>query len=365
MPAAPTAGPYSLSQLAELCGGQVEGDGSVLIRQVHTLEHAGEGEIAFLANPKYRGQVAATRATAVVLSPEHATLTDSPRLVSRDPYLTYARIANLLNPPPASRRGIAPTATVEATAQVADTASIGPNVVIAAHAAIGDECVVHPGAIIGMRCRVGARCIIHANAVLYPDTEIGADCVVHAGAVLGSDGFGMAPTPQGWLKIPQIGRVVLGDRVDIGANTTIDRGALDDTVIADDAKLDNQIQVGHNVKIGARTAIAGCVGIAGSVRIGNDCRIGGAAMISGHIEIGDNVTIAGGTVVAKSLPEPGVYAGVYPLDTMEQWRKTAVRVRRLDALAARLEAIERGLAADRDEALGAGGADDVPRDKAG
>jgi UDP-3-O-[3-hydroxymyristoyl] glucosamine N-acyltransferase len=363
MPAAPTAGPYSLSQLAELCGGRVEGDGGVQIRQVNTLEHAGEGEIAFLANPKYRAQVAASRAAAVVLGPEHATLTSAPRLVSREPYLTYARIANLLNPQPAATRGVAPSASVEASAQVADSASIGPNVVVAADAAIGDDCVVHPGAVIGMRCRIGARCVIHANAVLYPDTELGTDCVVHAGAVLGSDGFGMAPTPQGWLKIPQIGRVVVGNRVDIGANTTIDRGALDDTVIADDAKLDNQIQVGHNVKIGARTAIAGCVGIAGSVRIGNDCRIGGAAMISGHIEIGDGVTIAGGTVVAKSLSEPGVYAGVYPLDTMEQWRRTAVRVRRLDVLAARLEALERRLQAMHGEADGAGDTGAVRLDK--
>jgi len=365
MPAAPTAGPYSLSRLAELCGGQVEGDGSVLIRQVNTLEHATDGEIAFLANPKYRNQVAATRAAAVVLAPEHATLTSAPRLVSREPYLTYARIANLLNPSPASKRGVAVSATVEASARLADTAAIGANVVIGAEASIGDECVVHPGAVIGLRCRIGARSVIHANAVLYPDTEIGTDCVVHAGAVLGSDGFGMAPTPQGWLKIPQIGRVVLGNRVDIGANTTIDRGALDDTVIADDAKLDNQIQIGHNVRIGARTAIAGCVGIAGSVRIGNDCRIGGAAMISGHIEIGDGVTIAGGTVVAKSLPDAGVYAGVYPLDTMEQWRRTAVRVRRLDALAARLEALERRFDAMRGEAAGTGSAGGEPVDKAG
>jgi UDP-3-O-[3-hydroxymyristoyl] glucosamine N-acyltransferase len=363
MPAAPTAGPYSLSQLAELCGGQVHGDGGVLIHQVNTLEHAGQGDIAFLANPKYRAQVAATRAAAVVLSPEHATLTSAPRLVSREPYLTYARIANLLNPPPASRHGVAASAAVDASATVADRASIGPNVVAAAGATIADECVVHPGAVIGVRCRIGARTVIHANAVLYPDTEIGTDCVVHAGAVLGSDGFGMAPTPQGWLKIPQIGRVVVGNRVDVGANTTIDRGALDDTVIADDAKLDNQIQIGHNVKIGARTAIAGCVGIAGSVRIGNDCRIGGAAMISGHIEIGDGVTIAGGTVVAKSLPEPGIYAGVYPLDTMEQWRRTAVRVRRLDVLAARLEALERRLEAMRGDADGAGGAGAVRLDK--
>ena len=346
MPAAPTAGPFTLQALAELCGGIVEGDGSVLIRQVNTLEHAAEGELAFLANPKYRAQVASTRAAAVVLAPEHTTLTSSPRLISREPYLAYARIANLLNPPAAAIRGIHPSAAVDPSARIADSASIAAHAVVAADTSIADDAIVHAGVAIGARCTIGARAVIHPNAVLYDGTVVGDDCVIHAGAVLGSDGFGMAPTPDGWLKIPQIGRVVLGARVDIGANTTIDRGALDDTVIADDAKLDNQIQIGHNVRIGARTAIAGCVGIAGSVRIGNDCRIGGAAMISGHIEIGDGVTIAGGTVVAKSLPEPGIYAGVFPLDTMEQWRRTAVRVRRLDKLAARLDALERRLAAD-------------------
>jgi UDP-3-O-[3-hydroxymyristoyl] glucosamine N-acyltransferase len=353
MPASPTAGPYTLEEIAKRCGGSVIGDGGVLIRQVNTLEHAGDGDLAFLSNPKYRNQVERTRAAAVVLAAEHASLTSAPRIVSEAPYLTYARAAALLNPIAPTPPGIHPRAHVDSTARVAATASIGPNAVVEAQVAIGDGCVIHAGAVIHARSSVGARSIIHSNAVLYPDTLVGRDAVVHAGAVIGADGFGMAETPAGWLKIPQIGRVVIGDRVDIGANTTIDRGALDDTVIEDDAKLDNQIQIGHNVRIGAKTAIAGCVGIAGSVRIGKNCKIGGAAMISGHIEIGDGVTIAGGTVVAKSLQEPGVYAGVYPLDTMEQWRKTAVRVRRLDQLAARLEAIERRLSAGSGDAANA------------
>ena len=355
MPASPTAGPYTLDEIAKRCGGTVVGDGRILIRQVNTLEHAGDGELAFLSNPKYRNQVERTRASGVVLAVEHAGLTSAARIVSEQPYLTYARAATLLNPPADASPGVHPRANVDASAHVAPTASIGANAVIGAEVEIGDGCVIHPGAVIDARSSVGARTIIHPNVVLYPDTKIGSDVVVHAGAVLGADGFGMAETPAGWMKIPQIGRVVIGDRVDIGANTTIDRGALDDTVIDDDAKLDNQIQIGHNVRIGAKTAIAGCVGIAGSVRIGKNCKIGGAAMISGHIEIGDGVTIAGGTVVAKSLTEPGVYAGVYPLDTMEQWRKTAVRVRRLDQLAARLETIERSLRATAGET---GNADD-------
>lgn len=350
MPAAPTAGPFTLNEIARACGGHVEGDGGVLLRQVNTLERAGDGEIAFLANPKYRKQLEQTRAVAVVLAPEHARLTILPRLVIDQPYVAYARIAALLNPAAALPAGAAPGARIDPGASVAATASVGVHAVIGAGALVGESCVIHPGVVIGARCSVGARTVIHPNVVLYPDTVIGTDCVIHAGAVLGSDGFGMAETSSGWLKIPQIGRVVVGNRVDIGANTTIDRGALDDTVIEDDAKLDNQIQIGHNVRIGARTAIAGCVGIAGSVRIGNNCKIGGAAMISGHIEIGDGVTIAGGTVVAKSLPKPGVYAGVFPLDTMDRWRRTAVRVRHLDELAARFEASEktqRELAPDR------------------
>jgi len=353
MPAAPSAGPFTLDQLAHECGGTVAGDGAVLIHQVNTLERAGAGEIAFLANPKYRKQLEGTRAAAVVLSADHAALTAVPRLVVDQPYLAYARIAQRLNPAAVPPPGAAAGAQIDSSARVAPSAAIGARAVIGPGAQIGDACVIHPGVVIGARSSVGARTVIHPNAVLYPDTVVGADVVIHAGAVLGSDGFGMAETASGWLKIPQIGRVVVGDRVDIGANTTIDRGALDDTVIEDDAKLDNQIQIGHNVRIGARTAIAGCVGIAGSVHIGKNCKIGGAAMISGHIEIGDGVTIAGGTVVAKSLHQPGIYAGVYPLDTMERWRHTAVRVRRLDELAARLEAAEKMLRELAPDAAGA------------
>ena len=346
MPASPTAGPFTLNHLAAVCGGVVDGDGERLLQQVNTLEHASPNEIAFLANPKYRRQLDETRAGAVVLSEENAVHRTGPCLVTDKPYLTYARIAQLFNPPLAAIAGVAESARVHPTARIAPEASIGERVVVGEHVDISDAAVVHPGVVIGARCRVGARTVIYPNAVLYPGTIVGDDCVIHAGAVLGADGFGMAESAAGWVKIPQIGCVILGNRVDIGANTTIDRGALDDTIIGDDVKLDNQIQIGHNVRIGAGTAIAGCAGIAGSVRIGKNCRIGGAAMISGHIEMGDGVTIAGGTVVAKSLLAPGIYAGVYPLDTMDRWRRSAVRVRRLDELATRLEALEKALRAN-------------------
>ena len=341
MPSAPTAGPFTLNHLARVVGGRVEGDGERVLRQVNTLEHAAADEIAFLANPKYRARLGTTQAGAVVVAAEHAPLARVARLVSEQPYLAYARIAQLFNPVAQPTAGTAASARIDPSAQIGAGAAVGEYVVIGEHAAIGDCAVVHPSVVIGARCSVGARTVIHPNAVLYPGTVVGDDCVIHAGAVLGADGFGMAESGAGWLKIPQIGCVIIGNRVDVGANTTIDRGALDDTVLADDVKLDNQIQIGHNVKIGQGTAIAGCAGIAGSVRIGKNCRIGGAAMISGHIEIGDGVTIAGGTVVAKSLLVPGVYAGVYPLDTMDHWKRTAVRVRRLDDLATRLETIEK------------------------
>ena len=345
MPAAPTAGPFTLNQIAEACGGRVEGNGALLLRQVNTLEHAASDEIAFLANPKYRRQLGDTDAGAVVLAEAHAALTTAARLLTDQPYLTYARIAQLFNPLVSLRPGAAASARIDVTAKIASTAAVGENVIVGGGAQVGEEAVLHPGVVVGAGCRIGARTIVHPNVVLYPFTVIGDDCVIHAGAVLGADGFGMAESAAGWVRIPQIGCVIIGNRVDVGANTTIDRGALDDTVISDDVKLDNQIQIGHNVRIGHGTAIAGCVGIAGSVRIGKNCRIGGAAMISGHIELGDGVTIAGGTVVAKSLLAPGVYAGVYPLDTMDHWRRTAVRVRRIDELATRLETMEKILRA--------------------
>ena len=377
MPSAPTAGPLTVDEIARAVDAIVDGDGSLVVRQVNTLEHAQRDEIGFLANPKYRGQLATTQAGAIVLAPDHVadakarpadgasagaysgthpgthpgtqpstqlrTYPHRTLLITPEPYLAYARIAQLLNPTAIAQPGVARTAAVAAGARMAASASIGERVVVDDGATIGDAVVVHPGVVIGARCSIGARTVIHPNAVLYPGTIVGDDCVIHAGAVLGADGFGIAESGAGWVRIPQIGCVVLGNRVEVGANTTIDRGALDDTVIDDDVKLDNQIQIGHNVRIGQATAIAGCVGIAGSVRIGKNCRIGGAAMISGHIEIGDRVTIAGGTVVAKSLPEPGVYAGVYPLDTMNHWRRTAVRVRKLDELASRLEAMEKAI----------------------
>lgn len=337
----------TLAALAERSGAELEGDGSVRISRVGTLEHAEAGEIAFLANPKYAAQLGATRASAVIVSPADAARTALPKLVSRHPYLTYARVARLLHPEAAAPAGVHPTATVDPSARLGSGVSIGPNASVGEEAVLGDGVSIGAGCAIGRSVRIGARSRLNANVVVYDRCELGEDALVLAGAVIGSDGFGHAEDGGRWVRVPQLGRVVIGDRVEVGANTTIDRGAIDDTVIEDDVKLDNQIQVGHNCFIGAGTAIAGCVGIAGSTRIGRRCRIGGAANISGHLSIPDGTTIGGATTILWSLDEPALYSSVWPAQKYADWRRTATWLRRIAALADRVARLERGLR-DRD-----------------
>jgi UDP-3-O-[3-hydroxymyristoyl] glucosamine N-acyltransferase len=333
---------FTLAELAQRAGARLDGDGTLVVRRVTTLERGGDDAIAFLANPKYRGQLAATRAAAVIVAPADAAHTRRPKLVSERPYATYAKVAALLHPAGRPRAGVHPTAVVDPSARIDPEAAIGP------HAVVGPGADIGPGAAIGPGCAIGAGVAIGAGATLYPNVVIYAECVigprttVHAGAVIGADGFGMAEEGGAWLRIPQVGRVVVGADCEIGANTTIDRGAIDDTVIGDDVKLDNQIQVAHNCTIGRHTAIAGCVGIAGSTRIGANCRIGGAAMISGHLSIPDGTVVSGGTLVASTLPEPGVWTGVFPTMPHREWQRVAARLRRLDDLAQRLISRERG-----------------------
>jgi UDP-3-O-[3-hydroxymyristoyl] glucosamine N-acyltransferase len=337
----------TLAALAERSGAELEGDGSVRISRVGTLEHAEAGEIAFLANPKYAAQLGATRASAVIVSPADAARTALPKLVSRHPYLTYARVARLLHPEDAAPAGVHPTATVDPSARLGSGVSIGPNASVGEEAVLGDGVSIGAGCAIGRSVRIGARSRLNANVVVYDRCELGEDALVLAGAVIGSDGFGHAEDGGRWVRVPQLGRVVIGDRVEVGANTTIDRGAIDDTVIEDDVKLDNQIQVGHNCFIGAGTAIAGCVGIAGSTRIGRRCRIGGAANISGHLSIPDGTTIGGATTILWSLDEPALYSSVWPAQKYADWRRTATWLRRIAALADRVAKLERALR-DRD-----------------
>jgi UDP-3-O-[3-hydroxymyristoyl] glucosamine N-acyltransferase len=338
----PDAAGISLRQLAERCGAELAGDGDILIDRVATLDAAGEGAIAFLSNPRYRSRLAATRASAVIVAPRDVEVTALPKLVTENPYAAYARVAAILYPARAPAPGIHPTAVIAANARVASTAAVGAHAVIGERTTIGDRAQVGAGTVVGDDCAVGEDCLLHPRVVMYAGSAIGPRTIIHSGAVIGADGFGMAEQDGRWLKIPQLGRTLIGADVEIGANTTIDRGAIGDTVIEDDVKLDNQIQIGHNCRIGAHTAIAGCAGIAGSTTIGRNCKIGGAAMISGHLEIADGVVISAATGVFDSIGSPGIYTGAFPALPHREWKHLAASIRRLRSVFERLRALERG-----------------------
>ncbi len=331
---------FSLAELTSRFGGEVVGDGALRVEQVATLASAQARHIAFLANPKYREQLKITRAGALIVGPAESGLVTRPHIVCDNPYVFFARVSALFNPilpPPA---GVHASAVVDRRARIADSASVGPYAVIGRDVVVGEHSVVGAGCHLADEVQLGAHCQLHANVVVYARCVIGDRVILHSGVVIGADGFGIARDGERWLKIPQIGRVVIGDDVEAGANTTIDRGALDDTVIEDGVKLDNQIQIGHNVRIGAHSAIAGCVGIAGSTRIGAHCRIGGAAMIIGHLEIVDRVDISAGTMVMKSIKSPGIYTSIYPLSSHQDWRRNALHLRHLDQMAQRIAHLE-------------------------
>jgi len=325
--------PISLGDLAKACGVPLSGDGAVLIDRVATLDGADKGAIAFLSNPKYRNRLATTRASAVIVSPEDAPGTALPKLIADNPYATYARVAAILHPASAPAPGVHPTAVIAPDARVAASAAIEAHAVVGGRTLIGERASVGAGTVIGEDCSVGADCVLHPRVVLYPRTQVGARTVVHSGAVIGADGFGMAEQDGRWLKVPQIGRTLVGADVEIGANTTIDRGAIGDTVIEDGVKLDNQIQIAHNCVIGANTVIAGCTGISGSTTVGRDCMIGGGVGLVGHITIADHVTISGFSLITKSITEPGTYTSGLPFMPHAEWLRNAVHLRRLDKIA--------------------------------
>ncbi len=319
------------------------GAGDTVISSIGTLDSAGPGALAFLANPRYRSQLSTTRAAAVIMAPPAAG-GPAAAILTPQPYLYYARVAQWLNPTPETEPGVHPSAVVEG--EVAATASIGPHVWIGPGARIGERVVVAANCSIGAGVEIGADSRLAANVAIYSGCRLGARCLVHSGAVLGADGFGFAREADGaWVKIPQVGRVLVGDDVEIGAGTTIDRGALGDTVIGDGVKLDNQIQVGHNVQIGANTAMAGCVGIAGSAAIGARCTVGGGAVILGHLHIADDVNVSAGTLVAKSIQAAGTYSGTVPFLAHGDWLKNFSRLRHLDAMAGKIRVLEQRLAA--------------------
>jgi UDP-3-O-[3-hydroxymyristoyl] glucosamine N-acyltransferase len=331
----------SLGELATRFGCELVGDPATAVTHVATLANAGPQSLSFLANPAYRDELAKTRAAAVLVRPEDVDACPVAALVSRDPYLTYAQVAAVLHPPRSFPPGVHASAVVSPSAHIADSASVGPLVVICEHAAVGEGASIGPGAVVGPRCSVGRGTRIHANVTLAEDVRIGERCIVHPGAVIGCDGFGNARSDTGWLKVPQVGGVVIGDDVEIGANTTIDRGAIDDTVIGSGVRLDNLIQIAHNVRIGEHTAMAALSGVSGSTVIGKRCMFAGQSGIVGHISICDDVVIGGATMVSKDIREPGFYTASFPAEKDRDWKRKVARFRRLDELVRRVARLEK------------------------
>lgn len=322
---------YSLNEIAEALGGRVLGDGKVLISKVASAANAKFGDISFINDSKYQKALVDSQASAWVLREKDLGLTDLPRIVVDNPYAYFAKISALLNPAAPITLGIAPTAVIAKSAAIPDSCSIGALVVIGDNVVLGENVVIGHGCVIENDVVISANTRLEPNVTIKHHCEIGENCHIFSGAVIGSDGFGYAEEAGVWLKIPQVGRVVMHANVDIGANTTVDRGALDDTIIEEGVKLDNLIQIGHNCVIGAHTVIAGCVGVAGSARIGKHCKIGGAAMILGHLEIADNVTISPGSMITRSLTSADTYTALMPFQTHKAWLNTAAKIRHLDS----------------------------------
>jgi UDP-3-O-[3-hydroxymyristoyl] glucosamine N-acyltransferase len=329
----------SLAEIAAQLGGVVLGDDQVKIHQVATLASAGEGEIAFLANMKYKNQLLTTKASAVIVPPAFSDALPVARIVTPNPYAYYARLATLLNPGAAVSPGVHPTAQCESS--ILPSVSLGAHVSIGAEVSLAENVVIHSGCVIGNGVSIGAGSIIYPNVSIYAGCTVGENAVIHSGVVIGADGFGFAPDNGEWVKIPQIGRVVIGNDVEIGASTTIDRGALDDTIIGDGTKLDNQIQIGHNCVIGKHCVVAACAAIAGSVTLMDNVIIGGAAMIAGHVTIASGAVVSGGSLVMKNISKPGQYTSVFPLEEHSHWLHNAAQIRHLAKLADRVSELEK------------------------
>ena len=330
-----------LDALAQQLDAELHGDGDIVITGVASMHSAKTGQITFLSDSRYREQLAGTQASAVVLTEADLPYCQVAALVVKNPYLTYARMAQLLDTTPQPATDIAPSAVIAPDATLGQNVSIGANAVIESGAQLGDGVVIGPGCFIGKDARIGAGTRLWANVTIYHRVELGEHCLIQSGTVIGSDGFGYANDRGNWVKIPQLGTVRIGDRVEIGASTTLDRGALDDTVIGNGVIIDNHCQTAHNVLIGDNTAVAGGVIMAGSLKIGRYCMIGGASVINGHMEICDKVTVTGMGMVMRPITEPGVYSSGIPLQPNKVWRKTAALVMNIDEISKRLKAVER------------------------
>ncbi|MDH4288374.1 MAG: UDP-3-O-(3-hydroxymyristoyl)glucosamine N-acyltransferase [Aquincola sp.] len=320
--------PLTVADIVSRLGGECVGDGAIVIDGIAPLDLAGHSQISFLAHPRYRAQLGSSRAGCVIVAPalRDDAAARGTAIVVPDPYLYYARLSrSWAERTGHAPQGVHPSAVIEPGACIAADASVG------ALSFVGRDAVIGAGTRIAARVTIGERCVI------------GARCIVHSGAVIGADGFGFAPHDGQWEKIAQLGSVRIGDDVEIGANTCIDRGALGDTVIEDGVKLDNLIQIGHNVRVGAHTAMAGCVGVAGSAKIGSFCTVGGGAIVLGHLELADHVHITAASVVSRSILKPGQYSGMFPIDDNASWEKNAATLRQLHALRERLRALEKKL----------------------
>ena len=336
---------WPLGELARELGVELKGDGALVVSGMATLGAAQAGQLSFLANPLYRNQLISTGASAVILQPQYAAECPVATLIADNPYLVYSRVSHFFDRRPRPEQGVHPTAFVADDVVLGEGCRVGPKAVIESGAVLGQNVEVGAGTVIGAGCRIGNDCLFHANVTLYHGVKIGDRCTFHGGVVIGADGFGFANEAGKWKKIAQLGAVTIGDDVDVGANTTIDRGAIQDTLIGNGVILDNQIQIAHNVEIGEGTAIAGCTGIAGSTRIGKYCTIAGAVGIAGHLEIADRVHLTMRSAITKSITEPGSYSSGTAMSKTAEWRKNAARFRSLDDMARKISRLEKQLKA--------------------
>ncbi|HHF3202177.1 TPA: UDP-3-O-(3-hydroxymyristoyl)glucosamine N-acyltransferase [Vibrio alginolyticus] len=333
----------TLAELATITGGELFGDESLVVSRVAPMDKAREGDVTFLSNPKYAKHLSECQATVVMVKAEHKDQCIGNALVVSDPYVAFARVVQAMDTTPKPADDIAPSAVIAADVKMGENVTIGANAVIETGVELGDNVSVGAGCFIGKNAKLGNNTKLWANVTIYHEVSLGDDCLVQSGTVIGSDGFGYANDKGEWIKIPQLGSVRIGNRVEIGACTTIDRGALEDTIIEDNVILDNQLQIAHNVQIGYGTVMPGGTIVAGSTKIGKYCQIGGASVLNGHITIADGVAITGMGMVMRSIEEKGLYSSGIPLQTNREWRKTATRVHRIDEMNKRLKAVEKQL----------------------
>ena len=320
--------PIRVDALAQTLGATVHGDGAIIVESVASLEHADDTDLAFFSDPKHRARAAQSGAAVLIVRPADVDINGATKIIHQAPHAAFALALDVLFPAAPIVPGVSPLASVDPTAIIASTARVEAFATVGPRARVGASTVIRSQASVGADCVIGEQGLVHSGAHIYHGVNLGDRAIIHSGAIIGADGFGFQPSKTGWQKVAQVGGVVIGDDVEIGANTTIDRGAIEDTVIGNGVKIDNLVQIAHNCRVGDHTAIAGCAGMAGSSVVGARCMIGGAAMIVGHISICDDVIISGGTLVSSSIDQPGRYTSVFPHTEHRTWLKIAANLRR-------------------------------------